>query len=66
MREYSIKGYTQRDIAAEQQVSLRLIKKDLAYLRLKAKGKIRNVPYIWQISSHRPDYFLVDLSASTT
>lgn len=40
VREYSIKGYSQRDIAAELQVSLRLIEKDLAYLRLKAKENI--------------------------
>lgn len=41
VREYSIKGYTQRGIASELQVSLRLIEKDLAYLRLKAKENIR-------------------------
>ena len=41
VREYSIKGYTQRDIAAELQVSLGLIEKDLAYLRLKAKENIK-------------------------
>ncbi len=40
VREYSIKGYSQRDIARELQVSLRLIEKDLAYLRLKAKENI--------------------------
>jgi hypothetical protein len=40
VREYSIKGYTQRDIATELQVSLGLIEKDLAYLRLKAKENI--------------------------
>ena len=42
VREYSIKGYTQRGIAAELQVSLRLIEKDLAYLRLKAKENIQH------------------------
>jgi hypothetical protein len=41
VREYSIKGYTQRDIAAELQISLGLIEKDLAYLRLKAKENIK-------------------------
>ena len=35
------KGYIQRDIAAELQVSLGLIEKDLAYLRLKAKENIQ-------------------------
>ncbi len=40
VREYSIRGYTQRGIATELQVSLGLIEKDLAYLRLKAKANI--------------------------
>ena len=40
VKEYSIKGYTQRDIAAELQVSLALIERDLKYLRLKAKENI--------------------------
>jgi hypothetical protein len=40
VREYSILGFTQRDIASELKVSLRLVEKDLAYLRLKAKNNI--------------------------
>lgn len=35
------KGYIQRDIAAELQVSLGLVEKDLAYFRLKAKENIQ-------------------------
>jgi hypothetical protein len=41
VREYSIKGYTQRDIAAALQVSLGLIEKDMAFLRLTAKENIQ-------------------------
>ena len=41
VREYSIKGYTQRDIAAELQISLGLVEKDLSYLRTNSKENIR-------------------------
>ena len=42
IREYSIKGYTQRDIAAELQVPLTDVNWDLKYLRLKAKQNIQH------------------------
>ena len=42
IREYSIKGYTPRDIAAELQVPLTDVNRDLKYLRLKAKQNIRH------------------------
>jgi hypothetical protein len=41
VREYSIKGYTQRDIAAELQISLGLVEKELSYLRMNSKENIR-------------------------
>ena len=44
IREYSIKGYTQRDIAEELPVPLTDVNRDLKYLRLKAKENIQ--PYI--------------------
>ena len=40
VKECSIKGYTQRDIAAELHVSLGLVEKDLKYLRQQAKQNI--------------------------
>jgi len=40
VREYSIKGYTQRDIAAELQVPLSDVNRDLKYLRQQAKANI--------------------------
>jgi orotate phosphoribosyltransferase-like protein len=40
VREYSIKGCTQRDIAAELQISLGLVEKDLSYLRTNSKENI--------------------------
>ena len=42
VREYSIKGYTQRDIAAELQISLGLVEKDLKYLRKQSKHNIEH------------------------
>ena len=42
VREYSIKGYTQRDIATELQVSLGLVEKDLKFLRENAKHNIEH------------------------
>ena len=42
IREYSIKGYTQSDIAAELQVPLTDVNRDLKYLRLKAKQNIQH------------------------
>ena len=42
IKEYSIKGYTQRDIAAELQVPLTDVNRDLKYLRLKAKQNIQH------------------------
>jgi hypothetical protein len=40
VRELTIKGHTQRDIAARLQVSLRLVEKDLTYPRTRAKENI--------------------------
>ena len=40
VREYSIKGYTQRDIAAELQVPLTDVNRDLKYLREQSKHNI--------------------------
>jgi hypothetical protein len=40
VREYSIKGYTQRDIAAELKVPLTDVNRDLKYLRQQAKENI--------------------------
>ena len=42
IREYSIKGYTQREIAAELQVSLSDVNRDLKYLRQQAKHNIQH------------------------
>ncbi|MGB8087043.1 MAG: hypothetical protein WCF07_12215, partial [Nitrososphaeraceae archaeon] len=42
IREYSIKGYTQSDIAAKLQVPLTDVNRDLKYLRLKAKQNIQH------------------------
>jgi hypothetical protein len=42
VREYSIKGYTQRDIAAELQVPLIDINRDLKYMRMQAKHNIQH------------------------
>jgi hypothetical protein len=41
VREYSIKGYTQRDIAAELKVPLTDVNRDLKYLRQQAKESIQ-------------------------
>jgi DNA-directed RNA polymerase specialized sigma24 family protein len=41
-REYSIKGYTQRDIAAELKVPLTDVNRDLKYLRQQAKHNIQH------------------------
>ena len=42
VREYSIKGYTQRDIAEELQVSLKLVNKDLLLMREQSKNNIQH------------------------
>ena len=42
VRELTIKGHTQRDIAAELQVSLTLVNKDLKLLRSNAKQNIQH------------------------
>jgi hypothetical protein len=42
IRELTIKGHTQRDIASELKVSLALVNKDLKYMRQHAKENIRH------------------------
>jgi DNA-binding transcriptional regulator LsrR (DeoR family) len=42
VREYSIKGYNQRDIAAELQIPLMNVNRDLKYLRQQAKANIQH------------------------
>ena len=42
VREYSIKGYTQRDIAAELKIPLMNVNRDLKYLRQQSKHNIEH------------------------
>lgn len=42
VRELTIEGHTQRDIAAELQISLALVNKDLKYMRQGAKQNIQH------------------------
>ena len=58
IREYSIKGYTQRDIAAELQVPLTDVNRDLKYLRLKAPYKAiltRDRSFFEAVGEQQPD-----------